>query len=875
MTQERKTAVKSALCRWGAFLGVAIGALFVVLLPFIVRGNYLAWGGSGGGSDGISQHATFLQYMFGKNMYGGVGGYDYKIGLGADYLTSFAYYMLFDPVNLLLYILPRSNFLLAYSLLTVVRFLLTAVCMYVYLRYRKVRQTYSVLFAVAYMLSGYMLFSFVRHPDLTAGAMYLPLVVLGLEQAVDKKRPYVLVVFVFLITVSSFYMAYMVTLYAIAYAALYYCLGVKKRGEKITGKAFCATFFRVALYYALGLLAASFVLLPMAYAYLHGARTGGKGLSLYDPYALVQTALSFFASVKGGDYGCVMFNIVTLALAFAAIASVRGSAHRILAVALSVGVFVPTVGQIMNLFNYASNRFVYMLSFSVFAMLPLYLQERADGVWSPQETNGMARGVCASCIALANFGVWAAVKFLFGKGVAAGALGVVAAVLVFFASLWALRKLWHIDTSRLGFWRAVTCRRLLYAFASVTLASAVVFCCVYSAQFDDGTRFAAYRSAAEQTVARTNDEFVRLDTHLSVYPEMTNRSLNNGYYGTTMYNSMFSKSASQFVLYNNVYTLSTTLGMSGLNGRRALQALLGVKYMKAATGEYVPHGFVSTATPELYETDNFIPFGTVFSQTMAQSEWLELPEAERQYALLEAVVLQRGSVETEYSRLLQETDIQIADFALEKGKAIQVTLPVVPGCERYIAFSLKKLPREESKFTVKVGALSFDMRVAPKGNQMYKGQKHFLYKTDENADTLTFTHVYGLPLSFYDVKVYTVPYRDIERRIALAASQPHLTDVAFSDRRIEGKIVSDGGAMLFPIAHSGGWRARVDGKSTPVYSADGGLTAISVPAGEHAVTLDYSTPWLKGGYVLSCLALGGVAALFVFSILRQMRKKAK
>ena len=44
------------------------------------------------------------------------------------------------------------------------------------------------------MLSGYMLFSFVRHPDLTAGAMYLPLVALGIERVVQKKAPFLLTI---------------------------------------------------------------------------------------------------------------------------------------------------------------------------------------------------------------------------------------------------------------------------------------------------------------------------------------------------------------------------------------------------------------------------------------------------------------------------------------------------------------------------------------------------------------------------------------------------------------------------------------------------------------------------------------------------------
>ena len=47
------------------------------------------------------QHAPFLKYMFERGLFRGLGDYDYNIGLGADYTVSFAYYMMFDPINLL------------------------------------------------------------------------------------------------------------------------------------------------------------------------------------------------------------------------------------------------------------------------------------------------------------------------------------------------------------------------------------------------------------------------------------------------------------------------------------------------------------------------------------------------------------------------------------------------------------------------------------------------------------------------------------------------------------------------------------------------------------------------------------------------------
>lgn len=48
-----------------------------------------------------------------------------------------------------------------------------------------------------------------------------------------------------------------------------------------------------------------------------------------------------------------------------------------------------------------------------------------------------------------------------------------------------------------------------------------------------------------------------------------------------------------------------------------------------------------------------------------------------------------------------------------------------------------------------------------------------------------------------------------------------------------------------------GWTASVDGKPSPVVQADGSLSAVAVPAGKHNVHLDYRTPSLQLGMLIS------------------------
>ena len=85
------------------FLACAVLALAVLLIPFLVRGNHLIWAEQAG--DGATQHLTFLAYLREVGWLKAVGAYDFSFGLGADFLTSMGFMSLFDPFNVLIFIL--------------------------------------------------------------------------------------------------------------------------------------------------------------------------------------------------------------------------------------------------------------------------------------------------------------------------------------------------------------------------------------------------------------------------------------------------------------------------------------------------------------------------------------------------------------------------------------------------------------------------------------------------------------------------------------------------------------------------------------------------------------------------------------------------
>ena len=64
--------------------------------------------------------------------------------------------------------------------------------------------------------------------------------------------------------------------------------------------------------------------------------------------------------------------------------------------------------------------------------------------------------------------------------------------------------------------------------------------------------------------------------------------------------------------------------------------------------------------------------------------------------------------------------------------------------------------------------------------------------------------------------------------------------------------------LRIAVPYFPGWRAAIDGKSTPVYAVDDALSGVFAPAGSHQLTFQYRSNWFLRGAMISGLTAVGI-----------------
>lgn len=149
--------------------------------------------------------------------------WDFSIGLGSDILTTLHFYAIGDPLDLLSIACPAKYAAYLYSLLSLFRLYLAGLSFGAFCFIKKQNHVSSITVgSLVYVFTLFGMFIVSHHPFFALPMIFLPLLLLGVEQIAAGKRPYLFIVTVFLAAISNFYFFYMLALFTAIYTL--FCL---------------------------------------------------------------------------------------------------------------------------------------------------------------------------------------------------------------------------------------------------------------------------------------------------------------------------------------------------------------------------------------------------------------------------------------------------------------------------------------------------------------------------------------------------------------------------------------------------------------------------------------------------------------------------
>ena len=202
-------------------------ALFILTFllsysPFLQEGKTLIWSNN----DGRTQHYPTLVYV-GRylrqivlNLLHGelaIPLFDLNLAMGSDVIATLNYYGLGNPLYLLSAFVPTRYTEYLFNALIVLRIYLAGLSFSALCAYHGKPQSHALVGALMYSFSGYMIFSVLHHPYFAEPMIQLPLLLIGIDQVIRRKRPFVFILSVFYSALCGFYFLYMMTLMLGAY----------------------------------------------------------------------------------------------------------------------------------------------------------------------------------------------------------------------------------------------------------------------------------------------------------------------------------------------------------------------------------------------------------------------------------------------------------------------------------------------------------------------------------------------------------------------------------------------------------------------------------------------------------------------------------
>ena len=168
------------------------------------------------------------------------------------------------------------------------------------------------------------------------------------------------------------------------------------------------------------------------------------------------------------------------------------------------------------------------------------------------------------------------------------------------------------------------------------------------------------------------------------------------------------------------------------------------------------------------------------------------------------------------------------------------------------------------------------VKIYTERNYLYTGQKDYVVNLGYQRDAIEYV-VMKFPsvgkYTFDSLKVVSYPMNNYAKNVKKLSKYPMENESIETDT-VKGTIKAPADGMLcLAVPYDQGWEAYVDGVKTEIYQANIRYMAVPVKKGQHEIKLEYKTPYLRIGVLVSAGAIFVfVAGTVVVAIVRRKKK---
>ena len=871
--------------RWFAIYSMTFAILCIIAFyPFYIHGKSFVW--SAAAQDGLVQHLNsaaywgqYIREFFGNLLHGQFRFpmWDMSIGYGGDILATLNYYAIGDPINLIYAFSNQHNMEYFYDFAMLLRMYLMGISFLIYGFYMK-KNPYGILTgSYIYIFSGVVFRSGMRHPFFLNPMIYLPLLFLGVEKIYRKERPYLFVVTVAISAMSNFYFFYMLTVLTIGYALIRFF----HYNESAKMKDFFCTVGRFSKFFALGIGLAAVILLPAIYGFLGNGRSGeGSGVNLLYPMRYYAKVLLETIGYSGVGRAVSLNYISLAAIAVVALFFQSKRENRVYKMGVIISgicLAFPICGYVLHGFSYPSNRWVFGLAFFV-AFLVTQMYPMLFELSKKQKI-----AIVVSVCGYAGLILWLMhfkPKFsIYGLKAASLVFALTGAGIL-------LINVFHISVKNL--------------LGNVCIFGLVAVGTWVSGQYHFSPtktdNLMTYIDSGKVYSILCNDEIQLLDSvkDSGLYRSETgagwiyNYGLLNHIPNTSNYFSITDKNVAQTVKMFEDVGFTYMFKFRNTDAREGLLSLNGVKYRTERIDENgeskAPKEFAPIAEKNgyrLYENQNAMPFGYTYDSYITKKDFEQLNSVEKEQALLNHVLisekntnLKKGTVNVSVKnqRVMGQKVIKI-----KRGHPVYVTckVPVDDTKDNYLridTLDYEPQKREKSKLVLPIipnnehlkidyGTYKYNLCIQPKGSNYSIGDRSFTMKMKiKKGDKFKIVKLLLKKpgtYSFREISHITVDSTAMMKNIQKRKQSESLEHIQYDKgNHFSGEIKTKGTRMLcIPIPYSKGWKGTDHGKKVHLQKVNGMFMGMELKEGTHKIRLDYESPGLKAGALMTFISL--------------------